>query len=360
MLILIVSIILYALLLALLMLLFRARPEGLSSELPAFSVIVAARNESRRILPLLESLKGLDYPLEKYEIILVDDASQDDTAAIMEQHGLGKGNWQVLKLETKSEALPGKKNALHTAIKKARGQIIAVTDADCTVPAGWLKALAAAFNKNTLMVLGHSRIKKQPGRLNAWLRMDNLFSGIMIALPARLGFPNSSVGRNMAYRKDAYLESGGYPQLSAFASGDDVHLTELFRRRLNGEIRFAAGKDITTETLPPAGKADLFQQQVRKNSKLLQKSAGSVMISLVIFAAHIALYGAPWIFGLSPEIWLSALAAKAGVETIALKFFATKLDEKCSMAGLLIFALLYPLYVIFFGLLGSARRYRWK
>ncbi len=360
MLILIISIFLYALFLALLMRLFLAKRNGGSTELPFFSVIVAARNESLRIVPLLESFKKLEYPQKNYEVILVDDASQDNTAAIMEQHGREKDNWQVIKLDTKSTALPGKKNALHTAIQKARGQIIAVTDADCTVPGGWLNALAGAFDKNTLMVLGHSRIKKQAGWLNAWLRMDNLFSGIMIALPARLGFPNSSVGRNMTYRKDAYLQSGGYPRLSAFASGDDVHLTELFRRRLKGEIRFAAGKDITTETLPPAGKADVFQQQVRKNSKLLQKSPGSVMISLVIFAAHAVLYGAPWIFGLSPEIWLSALGAKAAVETIALKFFSTKLDEKCGLAGLFMFALTYPLYVIFFGLLGSARRYRWK
>ena len=75
------------------------------------------------------------------------------------------------------------------------------------------------------------------------LHFDNFFSSIVAAAPTKLGFPISSIGRNMAFKKSTYLQVGGYMSLTNFKSGDDIHLTERFRMKTDTKIDY--GKRVT-------------------------------------------------------------------------------------------------------------------
>jgi cellulose synthase/poly-beta-1,6-N-acetylglucosamine synthase-like glycosyltransferase len=75
----------------------------------AFSVVAVARNEYELLPRCLEALERLDYPPDRYEIVLVDDASEDDTFALMQSWCAQGPNRKCLRLDSKDPALPAKK-----------------------------------------------------------------------------------------------------------------------------------------------------------------------------------------------------------------------------------------------------------
>jgi len=112
-------------------LLFRKRPQ-LSDEPPAsgplVSVIVPARNESGTIDRLLASLRRTTYP--GVEILVVDDRSTDDTAALVARHAAVDDRVQLVRGATLPDGWYGKPWACVQGARAARGDILLFTDAD--------------------------------------------------------------------------------------------------------------------------------------------------------------------------------------------------------------------------------------
>ncbi len=338
----------------------RLRKEPPSTARPFISVVVAAKDEQGRLKPLLNSLSALNYPENKYEIILVDDASTDATYEIMHTEAVKHANWKVLRRSEVSDRYHAKKMALAQAIEQAQGELIFTTDADCAVPPNWLEVMGRYFDDQTQMVLGYSPIESTSQYWNALLKFDNLFSGIVSAAPTMLGFPISSVGRNMAFRKSAYLQIGGYASLTKFRSGDDIHLTERMRDQVKGKITFSAHPETFVRTQPPATRREIYQQQIRKNSKILDKSLKSAAFSVALLLTYLLfftlpLFNADW---LTP--WLGVLAAKFILEFIALVYAVRIFKQPELLKWLPLMQIIYPFYVMYFGLLGSLHLYNWK
>jgi len=327
---------------------------------PHVSVVIAARNESRRIVPTLDSLLNLDYPLERYEVIFVDDGSTDDTARVIESYVQKQPNWKLIRLRSREDFASGKKRALKEGIQQARGTLIFTTDADCRVPSGWLKYMSAYFEPQVAMVLGYSPLKRMKGPLNLLLQFDNLYSAIMAAAPTMWGFPLTSVGRNLAYRKDVYMQVGGFDALKNHRSGDDVYLTERFRLKSGYQITFCAHPQTFVETLPPTTFTQFWHQQIRKNSKTLRKSWDTTLFSLLGFLVYAYLWLLPV---LAPELllpWAMVIVLKLFAEFITLRKAAVLFRKKWLIPYLPFFQILYPLYITFFTLLGLFQAYQWK
>ena len=111
------------------------------------SVVVAARNEADNIENLLEDLANQSFLQSRFEVIIVDDHSDDDTFQIASNFTLS--NLKVLKLESGI----GKKAALHSGISDATNELIVTTDADCRVGEKWLETLAAFYEKKRAKVI---------------------------------------------------------------------------------------------------------------------------------------------------------------------------------------------------------------
>lgn len=105
-----------------------------------FSVVVPVHNNPADLRNCIESLKALDYPRERYEIIVVDNNSTDDTAAVASAMGV------TCLSETQFQSSYAARN---TGIKAAKGEFIAFTDSDCITDRGWLKAIDAASGDET-------------------------------------------------------------------------------------------------------------------------------------------------------------------------------------------------------------------
>lgn len=338
----------------------RLKSVTLHEQQPFVSIVIAARNEESRLQPLFASLAQLDYPKDKYEVLFVDDASTDRTATIIAEQVKKNERWKLLRRQTVSDRFHAKKMALAKGIAEAKGDFIFTTDADCSVPRKWLKNMTRYFGPRTSMVLGFSPLKNTTGFLDKWLKFDNLFSGIVAAAPTMLGFPISSVGRNMAFRKEAYLSVGGYASLTKFRSGDDIHLTERMRDKVRGEIIYCADPRTFVLTQPPDSGKEIFHQQVRKNSKILDKSLKSAVFSILLFFAYLLFFTLPLFNGAWLNLWLGVLVLKFFAEFLALMMACRIFENKELIPLLPLMQLFYPFYVIFFGLLGSLHLYSWK
>ena len=331
-------------------------PEGELS----VSIVIAARNEEDSITACLESLTRLDYPEDKYEVVLVDDHSQDSTPEKIAAFCGNKANWRYILLKEKSGELRGKKNALLHGINHAKHELIFTTDADCRVPEGWLRHMTGYFKPDVSMVLGYSPLAQGKGFLYRLLQFDNLFSAIASAAPVKLGYPFTSVGRNLAYRKKIYEDAGGFLALKKFKSGDDVHLTERFRYLSTGKIDFCADPATFVETRLLKRIAAVFQQQIRKNSKTLIMSAGSVLISLLIFSYYMMMISYPLLLPGSVLLWSIMMIVKFVLEFIDLRKAAHVFRQKDLMGWIPLMQIIYPFHILLFSAIGVFQVYRWK
>jgi mycofactocin system glycosyltransferase len=116
------------------------------SSYPSVSVIIPVRNRPTQIQACLASLMDLDYPPEKLEIIVVDDASTDETACVVEKYS----EVQLLRMRQHRQA----SYCRNQAADVAKGDILAFIDSDCLADPTWLKELVPAFGDTSLGALG--------------------------------------------------------------------------------------------------------------------------------------------------------------------------------------------------------------
>src|SRR6185312_11887229 len=101
------------------------------------SLIIPARNEAHNISNCINSALQQNYTRSLLEIIVVDDHSEDGTRAIAEKAlAASEHTWKVINLP---EAIENKKNAIDAGIKDSTGELIVITDADCTAEKNWIR-----------------------------------------------------------------------------------------------------------------------------------------------------------------------------------------------------------------------------
>ena len=185
------------------------------------SVVICAKNEEENLKVNLPLILGQDY--EQFEVILVDDASTDNTALVLKESAEKYPNLKLITIgqEDPRAELPGKKAALGLGIAAAAYDIILLTDADCQpVSDQWIAGMSSHFDKSNL-VLGYSPFKPKAslaGYLSAWDNMETAMQYFGFALA---GYPYMGVGRNLAYRKSLYRKNRPLGHEAGLASGDD-------------------------------------------------------------------------------------------------------------------------------------------
>jgi len=181
------------------------------------SVVVPALNEQDYIARCLNSLAQQDYP-GRFEIIVVDNGSIDSTAAIAGSLGA-----RVIHQPRKGIA-----RARHSGFLAARGQIIASTDADTTVPGDWLSRINRLFRQNpgAVAVAGHFLLSDGPASVRWWIRVSRrLMPYILKFIPWLWNFSDV----NFAIRADAFASVGGFN--TDIPLGEDIDLCRRLRQK---------------------------------------------------------------------------------------------------------------------------------
>jgi glycosyltransferase involved in cell wall biosynthesis len=183
------------------------------------SIIVAARNEAHNLPVLLKSFEILLYPVDHFEIIIVDDNSTDSTFCKAEEYKTNLTNLKTIKAENKT--YPGKKGALALGINYAKNDYILITDADCSVNPAWLNQFSDKFSEGYDFVFGNAPFLTRPGFVNALARFDNLRTFFLYILAFKLRLSYSCAARNFGFKKSSFYKIKGYENTTETLSGDD-------------------------------------------------------------------------------------------------------------------------------------------
>jgi poly-beta-1,6-N-acetyl-D-glucosamine synthase len=318
------------------------------------SVIIPFRNESRNLPGLLASLSGQDY--KNFEIILIDDHSDDNSLATLE-------NFANLRFRVLVNPGNGKKASITAGVREARGKIIVTSDADCSMSSRWLSTLVPYFHDETvMMVFGGVRLKEPRSFLQQLQSIEwTSFIGTGAAAAA-FGTPIMCSGANLAYRKEVFSAVNGYEDNLNVASGDDEFLMRKVNARFPGSVRFANRAEGNVSTEAQETLSALFQQRLRWASKWRHNtSAFAVALAVFIAAAQAALVIALIHLFLTLNYFaLFFLATRFVLEALLLLRVSRFLQHRWSWLAFTVLQFAYPLYVLTIGLTSNFIRHRWK
>jgi len=185
------------------------------------SVIVCAKNEEENVTNFIPLLAEQNYP--DFEIILIDDASSDNTLEIFEEFEKKYSNVRLVKVANNEAFWGNKKFSLTLGIKAAKKDYLLFTDADCyPTSKEWLTLMSSQFTMQKTFVLGYGAYEKIKGSfLNKIIRFETMLTAIQYFSWAKIGHPYMGVGRNLAYKKDEFFKVNGFIDHMKIRSGDD-------------------------------------------------------------------------------------------------------------------------------------------
>ena len=332
--------------------------------LPKVSIIVAARNEEKNIKQCVEKCAVQDYPNDKFEVIVVNDRSEDSTAELIEKITATYKNVRLINITELPEEYvnSGKKHALKKGIQNAHGEIFLLTDADCFPEPAWIKGIVQYFSEDTGVVVGPSPIIGN-GVINRLIQLDNLSIIAVAAGGIGGGYPILSVGRNFAYRRQVYEEIGGFEKIKDFSSGDDDLLLMLVRKHTDWKISFASKPESFVYTEPPKTIQEAIKQRMRWASKGLHYTIPMSLSLVAVFLYNLILFiTIPLFFVnlLQSPVPLYSFIIKAVGDFIIIYQATRLLNESRLIKYFPLAALVHIQYLIFFGLYGTFGKVQWK
>ena len=335
-----------------------------SREPPSVSVIVAARDEAAGIGLCLSALRAQVFA-GTVEVIVVDDRSEDNTAAVVESMMV---EWPTLKLVRAAGhprfACP-KKSALAQGIESSSGELLLFTDADCRPPPQWIASTAGAFREDVGLVAGFAY--PQPGRgLRArLLALDNLTIAAMSAGSFAMGSPLACTGRNLAYRRRVYDEVGGFADIGHLIGGDDVYFTRLVRSKAS-QWQLEYNADPESAVVCHQGAAtwsEVTQQKLRHAAKAGHYRGPALALGATVYVFHLLLLLSAAESAIHLHIGTTLVGvwgAKWLIDALLVWRFEGSRGHRRLLAVLPLLEFGYIPYVLLFVPLGYLGVFRWK
>lgn len=308
-----------------------SKPQKSTPKRIPVSVIVCAKNEQENVRRFVPLLAEQDYP--DFEIVLIDDASSDDTLEIFEGFEKQYSNIRLVKVENNEAFWGNKKYALTLGIKAARKEYLLFTDADCHPSSkDWIREMTSRFTMQKTIVLGYGAYEKLPGFINKLIRFETVLTVVQYFSWAKLGHPYMGVGRNLAYKKEEFFNMNGFIEHMKIRSGDD----DLFINQA------ATGKNTTvcyspesfTYSEPKKSFKDWFTQKRRHVSTAKHYKAFDRFQLGLFFVVQILFFILPIVLLAFQFMWIYVLAIigfRYLFTWITLGVAAGKLKEKDTM-----------------------------
>ncbi len=324
------------------------------------SILVAVRDEEKNIFNLLNSIFKQNFPKKNFELILVDDFSEDKTSEIIEKFIEKTDNFLLLKLKNKSKN--GKKYALKKAIKKSKGNLIITTDADCIMGTNWLITIASYYEKfRPKMIVAPVLLK---GEKTLFQKMQSLeFLSLIASSAGAIGMKKAIMcnGANLIYEKKIINDDFFFEKS---VSGDDIFLMLNLKKKYKNQIHFLKSKDAIVFTKSQKTFSDFIEQRKRWTSKSkFYKDFDIIYVSILIFLNNFLLF-LNFILSFFEKkyffLFLILFFTKFMMDFIFLrrssKFFEKKFEKKIFF----ILQFIYPFYIVFIALYGNFSSFIWK
>ncbi|SOE22863.1 Glycosyltransferase, catalytic subunit of cellulose synthase and poly-beta-1,6-N-acetylglucosamine synthase [Spirosomataceae bacterium TFI 002] len=327
-----------------------------------FSILIPVRNEAKNIERLISSIIALNYPKDKYELILIDDYSEDDTQSLAEKSLSQSGlNYLIIKNDITNGS--PKKRAITKAIELAKYEHIICTDGDCEIPKNWLNSFNKIYEQNDAMFVSGPVTFLEPSESSFWRVLWNRLQVVEFASLVGAGAsaiwlksPNMCSGANISYTKSAFRLVDGYTGNEQIASGDDEFLMHKIAAIDAEKIFYNADQDAVILTNDQSNLKSFYSQRKRWAGKwTFYKSIVPKLLAIFIFGVNVSTIWA--MFTLDFETltirWIAEI-----LFLVPVLLFLKKWKEIWYIIPL---QFIYPFYVLIFGMSSIQKdSYTWK
>lgn len=328
-----------------------------------FSVVIPFRNEVINLPQLLTSIQALKYPKHLFEIIFVDDDSEDNSVEIIKDAIGSSANISIIKNERKSNS--PKKDAIATAIKRANFDWIITTDADCVLPKYWLDSFDEFIQQNqATCIAAPVTFDITSSLLNKFQVLDMLsLQGATIG-----GFgikkPFLCNGANFGYTKQLFNNVNGFEGNTNIASGDDIFLLEKMIKKHPKEIYFLKCEDAIVTTTSQLNLNQLIAQRKRWAAKtssyrnLFGKLTGLMVLLMnvtIIISVLLCVFGF-----LNGRTLFYIVFIKFNIDTLLIYKAATFYHQKEILKSVIWGFFIYPFFSVYIAFLSVFTSYKWK
>lgn len=328
------------------------------------SIVIPAKNEASNIVHCVKELVAQAYPEQLFEIVVVDDASEDNTWQVISEYAASQPAKIVL---LRQSAHAGKKQCLTEAIAQCTGDLVITSDADMFGRSQyWLQTIVAYYEAHRpKMIIMPLSYQLGSSFLNRFQVTENTALAGVTGGYAGMHRAFLCNGANLAFEKDAFISVGGYSSHSHIASGEDVFLLEDIKKKYSSRaIQYLFSRQAIAKTYSVAGFRDLFNQRLRWAYKAKYSTNKlNALVGFIVVAANLVF---PALFvGLierSPLIsYLSIFAMAKVVFDFLLLFLASDfLGVRPVLIFVVPFECIYWIYATVVGLSSVLVKPTWK
>ena len=275
-------------------------------EWPLVSLHVCARNEEDNLRTCIDSLLQLDYPKDKFQILIGNDNSTDETPAIISEFEIQYEQVKGFSIVHEKEGLIAKGNVLNQLIDQTQDEYQIIIDADMQVSKLWLKQMVTALQAYD-MVSGYTQISKQ----GLWSQIQYFDWQIVLHSMKTMADslrPISILGNNMGFRKSSYDRVGGFRALGP-TDVEDLGLLQRFQKHglKTGQLILDSGEAYTK---PQMTIVEMIEQRCRWMNGVFTHHW---LLAIPAFFARLWLLVAILSFLVSPYLGLMILIYGIGI-----------------------------------------------
>lgn len=308
------------------------------------SIIICAKDEEENLKKYLPSILKQDYP--DFEVIVVNDCSEDETEQLLEDLEKKYKNLKVSTIKKDAKFKHGKKFALFIGIKAAINEWLLFTDADCYPESDqWLNLMQKNFKKNRSFVLGYGGYEKSKGILDKIIRYDTVFIAMQYFGFALAGIPYMGVGRNLAYRKSVFFKNRGFASHMHLNSGDDDLFVNANANKGNTLVEIIENSHI--RSIPKKTISEWVMQKSRHltTGKYYKNKHNFLLFfepfSKILFHVSFIILLFQWVY---PELISGIFLIRTLIHLTFFKFAMARLNEKKILLSSFLFDILAPYY----------------
>ena len=265
-------------------------PKEKNLQLP-LTIIICARNEEKNIMICLSSLLKQNYVLNKIQLILINDASNDATVTraetILKHSGI---NYKIIS----NQQQKGKKHSITYAMQFAVNDLIVLRDADTfTLSNFWLQNISDFYqNSHADLIIAPVAIANYSGLFWSLQAIENNVLALAACGSAFYNKPFLCNGANLIFTKKIFEKTNGYVSHLHIPSGDDIFFLEDVKKIQGSKIAYLKSKQALVYTYPTFSFKELILQKTRWAAKFkLNTNKLNLILSFLSFATNLA-----WLF----------------------------------------------------------------
>jgi cellulose synthase/poly-beta-1,6-N-acetylglucosamine synthase-like glycosyltransferase len=333
-----------------------------------FSVIIPARNEAANIDRFLPSILEQQYPIDLFDVTIINDHSSDDTA--LRVQALQKKYAHLFLIELSEHLNDGvtnayKKKAIEIAIAQSKGDWIVTTDADCSAQPLWLLQFDAYIQKEQPVFVAAPVMFLNTGSfLSLFQVLDFMSLQGITAAAVNAGSHAMCNGANLAYLKTAFYEVGQFRGIDHIASGDDMLLMQKIKQRFPGKLGYLFNEKAIIQTEAMPNWKSFLNQRIRWASKADSYQDKRIfMVLLLVYLFNFSLLLMALCLFFVAHSW-SYLVIIVAIKTIVEMSFMIPISRFFGLTEIIgWFPMMQPfhiLYTVIAGWLGKFGSYQWK